>query len=212
MSSPRRLPTLPRLAPSPAAEPPYDDDRHGGDGSAAPPYVQGTLALALGPVAQEPPPPVARIGGARRGPAPEAPDPAPTRPPGPPRPVATRTPASPATRTPNPAGTRSPGAPPDDRWLWTLVQAVAEILAGRRPPASVSAHLTARTQAELARKGGTMRCTRLPRAGRTHVSRPETGVVEMCAVVDCGDRSRVLALRLERRGVRWLCVEVETTP
>ncbi|MEU4835300.1 Rv3235 family protein [Streptosporangium sp. NPDC023615] len=235
MSPLRRPPALPRLARSPAAEPPYDDDRTGGDGSAAPPYVQGTLALVLGPEEREPPSPARRPGLSRR-PAPKTPaPPAPpaTRPPGPPptrpsgapgaRPSgfpATRPPEPAATRPPGPAdagppgssGARPPDGTPDGRWLRALVQAVAEILAGRRPPATVSAHLTTRAQAQLAGSGRAMRCTRPPRAGRVHVSRPEDGVVEMCAVVDCGERSRVLALRLERRGVRWLCVAVETTP
>ncbi|MER5648558.1 Rv3235 family protein [Streptosporangium sp. NPDC002524] len=169
MSPPRRPASLPRIAPSPTAEPPYDDDRPAGDAPAMPPYVQGTLALALDPGAPGPPagkPPV-------WGP---------------------------------------PGAVPDERRLRALAQAVAETLSGRRPPASVSCHMTGRAHAELVRSGKVITSVRPPRVGRAHVSQPEDGVVEMCAVVDCGDRSRVLALRLERRGVRWLCTEFETTP
>ncbi len=169
MSPPRRPASLPRIAPSPTAEPPYDDDRPAGDTPAMPPYVQGTLALALDP----------------------------------------GTPCLPAEK---PLVWGSPGAVPDERRLRALAQAVAEVLSGRRPPASVSCHMTGRAQAELARSGKIITSARPPRVGRAHVSQPEDGVVEMCAVVDCGDRSRVLALRLERRGVRWLCTEFETTP
>ncbi|WP_433373618.1 Rv3235 family protein [Streptosporangium sp. CA-115845] len=169
MSPPRRPAPLPRIAPSPAAEPPYDEDRPATDIPAMPPYVQGTLALALEPEAPAPP-------------------------------------------TGRPLIWGPPGAIPDERRLRALAQAVAEILAGRRPPASVSCHLTGRAQAELTRSGKIINSARPPRAGRAHISQPEDGVVEMCAVVDCGDRSRVLALRLERRGVRWLCTEFETTP
>ncbi|WP_326636188.1 Rv3235 family protein [Streptosporangium sp. NBC_01755] len=169
MSPPRRPAPLPRIAPSPAAEPPYDDDRPATDTPAMPPYVQGTLALTLEPEVPAPP-------------------------------------------TGKPLIWGPPGAIPDERRLRALAQAVAEILSGRRPPASVSCHMTGRAQAELARSGKIINSARPPRAGRAHVSQPEDGVVEMCAVVDCGDRSRVLALRLERRGVRWLCTEFETTP
>ncbi|GAA3444363.1 Rv3235 family protein [Planomonospora venezuelensis] len=105
-----------------------------------------------------------------------------------------------------------PGAVPDERRLRALGQAFAEILAGRRPPSSVSRHTTERTQAELVRAGKVFDCPRPPRAGRLHLSQPRDGVVEMCVLVRCGERHRGLALRLERRGVQWLCTEFETTP
>ncbi|GAA2893356.1 hypothetical protein GCM10010517_57860 [Streptosporangium fragile] len=175
MSPSRRPVSLPRLAPSPSAEPPYDDDRPAGDAPAAPPYVQGALALTVDPE------PGRDSGAAGR-------------------------------RAQHPLVWGPPGAPPDERRLRALAQAVAEILSGRRPPASVACHLTGRAQAELVRSGKVIDSTRPPRTGRLHVSQPEDGVVEMCTVVDCGDRSRVLALRLERRGVRWLCTDVETAP
>lgn len=121
-------------------------------------------------------------------------------------------PEAPAPPTGKPLIWGPPGAIPDERRLRALAQAIAEILSGRRPPASVSCHLTGRTQAELTRSGKIINSARPPRAGRAHVSQPEDGVVEMCALIDCGDRWRVLALRLERRGMRWLCTEFETTP
>ncbi|MEV7005736.1 Rv3235 family protein [Streptosporangium sp. NPDC051022] len=169
MPRPSRPVPLPRLAPTPAAEPPYDDERPPSDAPAAPPYVQGTLALAL---ALDPVEPEAR----------------------------------------RPLIWGPPGAVPDERRLRALAQAVTEILAGRRPPASVSSHLTGRAQAELVRSGKIMNCARPPLVGTPHVSQPGDGVVEMCVLVHCGDRSRVLALRLERKGVQWLCTDFETTP
>ncbi|WP_433252404.1 Rv3235 family protein [Streptosporangium sp. CA-135522] len=166
--TPRPVP-LPRIAPSPSAEPPYDDERPAGDPPTAPPYVQGTLALAC--------------------------DPEPTRLP---------------VRGPLIWG--PPGAIPDERRLRALGQAVAEILSGRRAPSSISSHLTGRARTELARTGKIINSTRPPLVGTPHVSQPGDGVVEMCVLVHCGDRPRVLALRLERQGVQWLCTEFETTP
>ncbi|GAT65192.1 hypothetical protein HS048_09545 [Planomonospora sp. ID91781] len=160
---------LPRIAPSPLAEPPGDDERAVRTSPAAPPYVQGTLALAHEPE-----------------------------------------PAAPAIRRPLVWG--PPGAAPDERRLRALAQAVAEILAGRRPPASVARHLTRRAHAELIRTGKIIDCPRPPLVGAPHVSQPRDGAVEMCVLVRCGERSRGLALRLERRGVQWLCTDFETTP
>ncbi|MGV9326188.1 Rv3235 family protein [Streptosporangium sandarakinum] len=190
---------LPRLAPHPPAEPPYDDERPPPSGPAAPPYVQ-----AASPYVQGAPPYVqgalAPVGG--------------------PEPVSAREPEAAGVREPGPAGVRDrripawgpAGTVPDERRLRALGQAVAEALSGRRPPASLSAHMTVRAHAELVRTGKVMGGARPPLVGVPHVSRPGDGVVEMCVLVHCGDRPRVLALRLERRGTRWLCTDVETTP
>ncbi|GHH68502.1 hypothetical protein GCM10017673_17540 [Streptosporangium violaceochromogenes] len=166
---PRPVP-LPGLVPSPWAEPPYDDERASPRAPAAPPYVQGTLALDPEPAADG------------------------------------------ETGRTRPLIWGPPGAPPDERRLRALGQAVAEILAGRRPPSSVSPHLTDRARAALLRSGRVITCDHPPLVGRPHVSQPGDGVVEMCVLVRCGDRSRGLALRLERRGIRWLCTDFETTP
>ncbi|MEU6739019.1 Rv3235 family protein [Streptosporangium sandarakinum] len=190
---------LPRLAPHPPAEPPYDDERPPPSGPAAPPYLQGTPPYAQGT------PPYVQGALALAGE---------------PEPVDARKPEPPGAREPEPAGARDrrppawgpAGAGPDERRLRALGQAVAEALSGRRPPASLSAHMTARAHAELVRTGKVIDGARPPLVGVPHVSRPEDGVVEMCVLVHCGDRPRVLALRLERRGTRWLCTDVETTP
>ncbi|GII82770.1 hypothetical protein Ssi03_07600 [Sphaerisporangium siamense] len=107
-------------------------------------------------------------------------------------------------------GHRADGAPPGARGLRALGQALAEVLAGRRPPAGVADHLTERAYAELVRAGRMIETRRPPLAGAPHVHRPRDGVVEACLLLHCGERSRVLALRVERRGTQWLCTEFET--
>ncbi|WP_226898896.1 Rv3235 family protein [Nonomuraea phyllanthi] len=103
-----------------------------------------------------------------------------------------------------------PGADPDERGLRRLGQALAEVLAGRRPPESVSDRLTSRAYRDLVQAGQMIWSDRRPFAGRMHVKEPRDGALEMCVLVHCGDRDRVLALRLERRGVQWLCTDFET--
>ncbi|MFG3435988.1 Rv3235 family protein [Nonomuraea sp. NPDC047897] len=103
-----------------------------------------------------------------------------------------------------------PGASPDGRGLRLLGQALAEVLAGRRPPETVAGRLTDRAYRELVRAGQMIRATRHPSAGIPHVTEPREGAVEMCLLIQCGERSHVLALRLERRGVQWLVTDFET--
>ena len=102
------------------------------------------------------------------------------------------------------------GSPPGGRRLRALAQAVAEVLAGRRPAATVADRFTDRAYAELVRAGTMIRTSRPPRVGLPHPCRPRDGVIEMCVLVHCAPRDHVLALRLERRGVQWLCTEFET--
>ncbi|MGW6494208.1 Rv3235 family protein [Nonomuraea angiospora] len=103
-----------------------------------------------------------------------------------------------------------PGSIPDERKLRHLGQALAEVLAGRRPPETVADKLTARAYRELVQAGQMIRTSRPPFAGSVHVKEPRDGAVEMCMLVHCGDRNRVLAIRLERRGAQWLCTDFET--
>ncbi|MBP2706010.1 hypothetical protein JOL79_19565 [Microbispora sp. RL4-1S] len=104
----------------------------------------------------------------------------------------------------------APGAVPDERRLRWLGQALAEILAGRRPPETVHDRLTVRAYRDLVRAGKMIDAERPPLVGVPHVQRPRPGAVEMCLLVHCGPRSRVLAVRLERYGVRWLVTDFET--
>ncbi|MBO3745043.1 hypothetical protein J5X84_03115 [Streptosporangiaceae bacterium NEAU-GS5] len=99
---------------------------------------------------------------------------------------------------------------PDERRLRGLGQAVAEILAGRRPPDTVQDRLTDTAYAGLVRAGRMIESRRPPLVGAPHIQRPRAGVIEMCLLVNCGHRSRVLALRLERYGIRWLVTDIET--
>lgn len=98
----------------------------------------------------------------------------------------------------------------DERRLRGLGQALAEVLAGRRPPQTVAGRLTERAYRELVRAGRMIDAERPPLTGLPHVQRPRDGVIEMCLLVHCGPRSHVLAVRLERRGVQWLVTDFET--
>jgi hypothetical protein len=100
--------------------------------------------------------------------------------------------------------------PPDERRLRGLGQALAEILAGRRPPETVQERLTERAYAGLCRSGKMIDTPRPPLVGTPHVQRPHADALEMCLIVHCGTRSRALAVRLERFGVQWLVTDFET--
>ncbi|MFC6086986.1 Rv3235 family protein [Sphaerisporangium aureirubrum] len=101
-------------------------------------------------------------------------------------------------------------ATPGERVLRGLAQAMAEVLAGRRPAGVVAGRLTEQAYGELLRAGRMISSPRQPLVGRPHVARPRDGVIEFCVLVHCGERSRVLALRLERGRRHWLCTDFET--
>ncbi|WP_327109086.1 Rv3235 family protein [Nonomuraea glycinis] len=103
-----------------------------------------------------------------------------------------------------------PGAMPDERKLRHLGQALAEVLAGRRPPETVADRLTERAYRELVKAGRMIDSRRPPFAGAPHIKQPRDGAIEMCLLVHGDPRSHVLAIRLERRGVQWLCTDFET--
>ncbi|SEG66394.1 hypothetical protein SAMN05444920_103795 [Nonomuraea solani] len=103
-----------------------------------------------------------------------------------------------------------PGSIPDERKLRHLAQALAEVLSGRRPPETVADRLTDRAYRDLVRAGRMITAGRPPFAGAVHMKEPREGAIEMCVLVHCGDRNHVLAVRLERRGVQWLCTDFET--
>ncbi|HEX4817746.1 MAG TPA: Rv3235 family protein [Nonomuraea sp.] len=103
-----------------------------------------------------------------------------------------------------------PGAVPDVRKLRQLGQSLAEVLAGRRAAETLANRLTVRAYRELIRMGRVIKTGHAPFAGRVHVSEPRDGAVEMCVMVHCGERTHVLAVRLERRGMCWLCTDFET--
>ncbi|GAA3471434.1 Rv3235 family protein [Nonomuraea roseola] len=115
-----------------------------------------------------------------------------------------------APAAPRPLVWGPPGSVPDERHLRHLGQALAEILTGRRPPETVADRLTDRAYAELVRAGRMIVTGSRPLVGRPHVKQPKEGAVEMCLLMHCGERHHVLAVRLERRGVQWLCTDFET--
>ncbi|MFC0862786.1 Rv3235 family protein [Sphaerimonospora cavernae] len=182
---PKPIP-LPRIMSVPPADPPYDDERAAADGAAegGMPMTYGSLALAHVPEAPAPARVPETIPQARSAALREA--------------VRAR-------------GTvRARGARPDERHLRCLGQAMAEVLAGRRPAETVQDRLSERAYRELVRAGKMIHAERPPLVGPPHAQWPRDGVAEMCVLVHCGTRSRVLALRLERFGVQWLVTEFET--
>jgi hypothetical protein len=118
----------------------------------------------------------------------------------------------PAAGDPRPS---SAGAPQPDprRWSARLAQAIAEVLAGARPPhqlADVAAldvlHLLERNAGRLVgHRGG---APSQPRVCSVHVSEPRPGAAEVCAVIDTGPRRRALAFRVEWRRDQWRCTAV----
>ncbi|MFI6293005.1 Rv3235 family protein [Nonomuraea sp. NPDC050790] len=102
------------------------------------------------------------------------------------------------------------GAQPDERRLRLFGQALAEVLSGRRPAENLADRFTDRAYHELLHAGRMLETERPPFVGVPHVNEPRDGAIEMCLLVHGGDRSRVLAVRLERRGVQWVCTDFET--
>ncbi|MEV0617048.1 Rv3235 family protein [Nonomuraea sp. NPDC050404] len=111
---------------------------------------------------------------------------------------------------PHPLVWGPPGALPNERTLRHLAQALAEVLTGRRPPESVADRLSDRAYRELAKAGQMIHASRPPFVRSVHRKEPRDGAIEMCALVVCGDRNHVLAVRLERRGLQWVCTDFET--
>jgi hypothetical protein len=100
-------------------------------------------------------------------------------------------------------------------WARTLAQATAEVVAGNRPVGQLLRWTTQEVYARIERAAA-----RRPAVGPTgrppspvvrsvRLVEPADGVVEACAVVRTGRRSRALALRLEGLDGRWRCTALE---
>ncbi len=170
LQSARRL----RLLPAPALDGPYDDEPH----EAAPPLVDGSLALSF--------PPPSRVAVPLRLVPPAA---------------AQRAAASPAL-TPDPR-----------RWAVRLAQALAEVLAGARPPHQLADVASLDVLHLIERNAGRLGGQRTgpptqPRVASVRVSEPRPGAAEACAVVDTGARRRALAFRIEWLQSQWRCTAV----
>lgn len=203
-----------RRLPTPRWEPPYDDEqgvppahhlpqRYGALPSPADlrpgTAVQGALALAF-------------------------PAPRPTAPPAAARPLRLVPPPSDGPREAAPAGPGESGAGEDPAvlrdaraWAARFVQTTLEVLSGDRPTAQLVRLTNGEVYQDLHRRV-TVHARRCP-PGRTgavrpvlrsvRASSPAPGVAEVCALAQRGPRVMAVALRLERRGGRWLCTALE---
>jgi len=101
-------------------------------------------------------------------------------------------------------------------WAARLAQAVVETLGGQRPASQLvrwtapDVHRDLERRAQVVRRasGSAPRSVR-PQVRSVHVCRPSTEVAEVSVHVRHGQRSRAVAMRLERRGDRWLCTVLQ---
>ena len=128
-------------------------------------------------------------------------------------------PGLPETPELEPAGTsRVPGVSDAEvrGWAARLAQAVVEVVGGRRPVSQLVRWTSAEVHRDLERRASLVRraagsAPRVvpPQVRSVHVCRPSTEVAEVSVHVRHGHRSRAVAMRLERRGERWLCTVLE---
>lgn len=109
---------------------------------------------------------------------------------------------------------RHVASPPDARRIsLRLARALAEVLAGARPPQQLCDVASLEVMHQLERNAGRLLGRRRgpatqPRVLSVHVSEPGAGVAEACAVVDTGPRRRALAFRVEVVRGCWRCTAV----
>uniref|UniRef100_UPI0006E2B24B Rv3235 family protein n=1 Tax=Peterkaempfera griseoplana TaxID=66896 RepID=UPI0006E2B24B len=94
---------------------------------------------------------------------------------------------------------------------------LVEVLSGVRPAGQLSRHTTHTAYGELTRlvQRGTLRAgpgQARPVVRRVYDSAPAPGVLEVCARVESGARSRMVVFRLERhpRSQQWQCAALDT--
>jgi Family of unknown function (DUF6459) len=116
-------------------------------------------------------------------------------------------------------GAAVPGA--GSAWQSRFAQALAEALAGSRPPSQMVPWTTGEALDRIQRLGPQLASAQRPRVRRVLTSLPAEGVMELAVVVGFGPRVKALAVRLERsepgpaarRGEpppgRWVCTAVE---
>ena len=114
-------------------------------------------------------------------------------------------------------GCRTSPTPRCGAWAARFAQAVVEVVGGQRPvsqlrPLDRARRATATSSAartsSVAPRAGAGRSVR-PQVRSVHVCRPTATSAEVSVHVRHGDRSRALAMRLERRGDRWPCTVLE---
>jgi hypothetical protein len=189
----------------PDSAPPFDDEhRRPGDGAAG---RAGTAG------------PAARDLAARAGPG-----------------LATQLPGRAAVPASRPAKPGRPGHPGSDRpgqaarvapaagtmWPAQFAQALAETLAGARPPRQIVPWTTAETRRRIRELAPLLSAAGPPRVRRVLAAQPVPGVLEMTILVRAGERTRAVAVRVERAiqrdrmaaartgpPARWLCTAIE---
>ncbi len=125
----------------------------------------------------------------------------------------------PAARADHPDG----AAPaPSATWAARFAQILAETLAGARPPRQMVPWTTAETRRRIRELGPLLSASGPPRVRRVLTARPAPGVLEMTILVRAGERTRAVAVRVERAAqhdhpvtvsadapAAWLCTAIE---
>ena len=93
---------------------------------------------------------------------------------------------------------RSPARDPAGHWPSQFAQALAETLAGSRPPSQLAPWTTEQARRRIGQLGPMLATAHRPRVRRVIVTSPAGGVLEMAVIVSLGARVRALAVRLER--------------
>ena len=101
-------------------------------------------------------------------------------------------------------------------WSARFAQAVVESVGGQRPVTQLVRWTSPQVYRDLDRRAllvrqaldGRARAVH-PQVRSVHVSRPTSEAAEVSVHVRHGQRSRALALRLERKRDRWCCVALE---
>jgi hypothetical protein len=114
-------------------------------------------------------------------------------------------------------------APPADgpdtgAWARLFAQALAEALAGSRPPRQIAPWTTEQARRRIRQLGPMLQDGPRPVVRRVLTSTPRRDVVEMTVIIGVGPRTRAIAVRLERarpstarpdRGRPWICTVIE---
>jgi hypothetical protein len=110
---------------------------------------------------------------------------------------------------------RGPGS---GEWPSQFAQALAETLAGARPPRQITPWTTEQTRRRITELGPTLSAGQRPRVRRVLYSAPASNIVEMTVIIGIGSQVRALAVRLEQTGPRrvradregqWVCTAIE---
>jgi hypothetical protein len=108
-------------------------------------------------------------------------------------------------------------------WPSQFAQALAETLAGTRPPSQLAPWISVQARRRIRRLSPVLSTSsqanssqpyaNQPRLRRVIITSPAGGVLEMTVVVGLGERVRALAVRLERSDSpvepRWRCTAIE---